>query len=152
MQKSVAAFSLIELLLVVVLLAVIAVVAIPRFGLDTLGGLAATTTTRKIASDMRLARSLAISRATTNSQGYAVRMTGAAPYSGYEIVNIMTGETVSTKIISSDVSCTGDSEFRFGPLGSLSPGYGTALLVSGQGKQYALTLTSATGSVTHQEQ
>lgn len=152
MQKSRAAFSLVELVLIVAIIGVIAIIAVPRFGGDALNLLSATTTAREIASDMRLARSLAISKASTNSQGYAVRMTGSSPYSGYQIVNLMTDETVSTKTVLAAVSCTGDAEFRFGPLGNLATGSGTALSVSGDGKQYALTLTAATGSVTMQEQ
>jgi prepilin-type N-terminal cleavage/methylation domain-containing protein len=151
MQKPRAAFTLVELVLVVVILGVMAVVALPRFGHDALDRLATTTIAREIASDMRLARSLAISNAATNAQGYAVRMVGAPPYSSYEILSIPTGETVSTKAIPGGVACTGDPEFRFGPLGALSPGSGTTLRVAGQGKQYVLTLIPATGSVTIQE-
>ena len=79
-------------------------------------------------------------------------MTGGAPYSGYEIVNLLTDAMVSTKTISAKVLCTGDSEFRFAPLGNLSAGSGTTLSVSGDGKEYALTLTPATGTVRMQEQ
>ena len=150
MQTPRAAFSLVELVLVVVILGVIAVIAVPRLGHDALDQLAPTTVTRQIASDMRLARSLAVSNASTNSQGYAVRMLGGAPYSGYEILSIPTAEIVSTEAIPGSVACTGDSEFRFGPLGALSPGFGTTLRVAGQGRQYVLTLIPATGSVTIQ--
>jgi len=151
-QESRAAFSLIELLLIVVLVGVIAMVAVPRFGPDVMNRSAVPTTAREIASDMRLARSLAVSSASTNPDGYAVRMTGSPPYAGYEIVNLMTAETVSTKTIRAGISCTGGAEFRFGPLGNLSAGSGTTLSVSGDGKQYLLTVTPATGSVRFQEQ
>ena len=151
-KKAKAAFTLIELVLVAVLLGVIAMIAIPRFGSDATNRLAAVTTAREIASDMRLARSLAISNAGTTPQGYALQMTGGPPYSGYRIVNLTTGAPVSTKTIAGAIVCTGDSEFGFSVLGSLLPGSGTALLVSGDGKQYALALTPATASVTIQEQ
>ena len=152
MQKSNGAFSLIELVLIVALLGVIAMIAIPRFGSDAVNRLAATTTAREIASDMRLARSLAISNASANPNGYAVKMTGSSPYSGYSVVSLMTDETVSTNTILPEILCTGDSEFRFASLGNLAAGSGTALSVSGNGKRYALTLTPATASVTLQEQ
>ncbi len=152
MKKSKDAFSLIELVAVVIILGVITMIAIPRFSSDTLNRLAVKTTAREIASDMRLARSLAISNASINAQGYALEMTGSSPYSGYRIINLTTAETVSTKTIPDEILCTGDSEFGFGPLGSLSAGSGTALAVSGDGKAYTLTLTPATGSVTVQEQ
>jgi prepilin-type N-terminal cleavage/methylation domain-containing protein len=151
MQKPRAAFSLVELVLVVVILGVMAVISLPRFGHDALDRLATTTITREIASDMRLARSLAVAKADTKPQGYAVRMTGGSPYSGYELVDLTAGTTVSTKTLEAGVSCTGDTEFRFGPLGALSPGSGTTLRVAGQGRQYVLTLIAATGSVTIQE-
>ena len=152
MVKSKAAFSLVELVLVVAILGAIAFIAVPRLGSDTLNRLTATTTAREIATDMRLARSLAVSNAGANSQGYAIRMTGSPPYSEYKIVNLVTDETVSTKTIPATVSCTGDTEFRFGPLGNLASGSGTTLSVSGDGKQYALTLTPATAAVVIQEQ
>jgi len=146
------AFSLIELVLVAALLGVIAMIAIPRIGGGAADRLAATTTAREIASDMRLARSLAIANAGTNPLGYAVQMTGGSPYSGYRIVNLTTSATVSTKTVAAAVVCTGDGEFRFSALGSLSGGSGTALSVSADGRQYALTLAPATASVTIQEQ
>jgi prepilin-type N-terminal cleavage/methylation domain-containing protein len=152
MRKPRAAFTLVELILVVVILSVMAIIAVPRLCTDALDRPAIAATTREIASDMRLARSLAVSNASTNAQGYAVRMVGAAPYSGYEILSIPTAETVSMKTISGRVTCTGDPEFRFGPLGALSPGSGTTLRVAAQGGQYVLTLIAATGSVTIQEQ
>jgi len=145
-------FSLVELVLVVAILAVLAVIAVPRFGGDMLGRSAVDAAARETAADMRLCRAYAVANASSSPQGYALRMLPGPPYPGYEIVNLATAASVKGKTFSSRVSCTGDGEFRFGPLGNLTAGSGTTLTLSGSGKQSVLQLTAATGSVVIEEQ
>jgi hypothetical protein len=74
-------------------------------------------------------------------------MTGFAPYTAYEIVNLNTSATVDSQAVDSYVSCTGGVNFQFGPLGSLKVGSDTQLIISSGGKTYTITIISATGTV-----
>lgn len=145
-------FSLIELVLVVAILTVLAAITVPRFGSDVLDRSAVSAAARETAADMRLCRSFAVANAAVNPQGYAFRMKAGTPYPGYEIVDLQTSAAVKDMAYSESVSCTGDGEFRFGPLGNLTTGSGTILNLAGSGRQYALVLNTATGSVVIEEQ
>ncbi len=142
------AHTLIELIVVVLILAALAFVAVPRFQYGALHRQRADTLARKIVTDLRHARVLAISNAATNTDGYALNMTGSAPYSGYEIVNLDTSTAIAngTFSIDSNISCTGGSSFEFGPLGSLT-GSDTQLTVTAEGKTFTINIVSATGMV-----
>ena len=146
MAKNEAGYSLVELIIVVIFLGIFAVVAVPRFNLATVSRQKADTVARKIVTDLRRTRSLAISDAASNTQGYELKMVGAAPYTAYEIENRDTGETVDSHTIDSNVSCAGDNTFEFGPLGNLEAGSGSALTVSADGKSYTITIVPATGA------
>ncbi|MHC4125268.1 MAG: hypothetical protein ACYSRR_02280 [Planctomycetota bacterium] len=102
---------------------------------------------RKIVTELRRARTLAISNAADNTAGFALNMTGSAPYFAYEIVNLDTGATIDSYIIDSDVSCTGGDQFEFGPLGNLLSGSDTELTISADGKTFTITIISATGMI-----
>lgn len=151
-QDRVLGFSAIELVLVLTIMGVLAMLMLPTFSSQTLTRLSSTAVAREIASDLRRTRFLAVSDAPSNPNGYALRMTGGPPYTGYDIINLKTSVTVVSKGISKDVSVTGGSDFSFGPLGNLLSGSGLSLTVSGAGRQYAITLTPATGSTKLEEQ
>jgi Tfp pilus assembly protein FimT len=146
-QKS--AFSLVELIIIIAFLVVFAAIAVPRMNFAFISKRKADTVARKIVTDLRRTRTLAISDAATNTNGYALNMTGAGPYTGYEIVNLNTSTTITngTFSIDSDISCTGGNDFRFGPLGNLLSGSDTQLTVSAEGKIFTITIISATGTV-----
>jgi type II secretory pathway pseudopilin PulG len=150
-QKSTAGFTMIEAVLVLVLIAVMGTIAIPRFAGEMLNATSAIGASRELSSDMRLCRSMAIANAGTNPTGYALKMIGTTPYPGYELVDLQTATTLSTKNFPAGVSATGDDEYRFGPLGNLLTGSGTSCTISGSGKHFQLTVTVATGSVIIQE-
>lgn len=141
------AFSLAELALIVLILGILGVIAVPKMQLGTLRRQKADTVAGKIITDLRLTRRLAISNAAVNVSGYALGMTGASPYSGYEIVDLATGQAVDSYNIDSQVSCVGGSSFRFGPLGNLLDGSDAQLTVSLEGKIFTITIVSATGEV-----
>ena len=138
--------SLVELVLVVLIIGILTAVAVPRMGMGVVVKHKVKTTAQKIATDLRRCRSLAIAEAASNSTGYSLNMTGSAPYSGYEIINLATGESVDSYTFRSDVTCTGADEFKFGPLGNLTESAGT-VTVSGSGKTYTITVVQATGMV-----
>jgi len=139
------AFTLAELILMVLFVGIFAVVAVPRLNFSAVSRNKADTATGKIVTDLRRTRRLAISDAANNTAGFALNMTGAGPYTGYEIKNLDTDATVDSHIIDSAISCTGGSTFEFGPLGNLLTGSDTQLTVSASGKTFTITITTATG-------
>jgi Tfp pilus assembly protein FimT len=141
------AYSLVELIIVVIFLGVTAAIAVPRLNFSTITKQKADTIAWKIVTDLRRTRSLAISNAANNTTGFALNMTGTAPYSGYEIQNLDTSAVVDSHSIDSNISCTGSNQFRFGPLGNLLTGSGNQLVVSASGKTFTITLATATGTV-----
>ncbi len=144
-------FSLAELIIIVVIIGIMALVAMPKLQFGALRRKKAEVTASKIVTDMRHTRQLAITNAADNTNGYQLTMQGGAPYNGYEITNLKTSEVVDTYDIDSEVSCTGDALFKFGPLGNLLTGSGTSLTVLSEGKSFDITIISATGMVKNTE-
>jgi type II secretory pathway pseudopilin PulG len=145
--KNKTGYSLIELVLIVVFLGIVAMIAVPRLNFSTTSKQKADTIARKIITDLRRTRQLAISYAATNTAGFALNMTGGPPYTGYEIGNLLTSEIVDSHVIDPDISCTGGDTFQFGTLGNLKDGSDTQLVVSASAKTFTITITVATGMV-----
>ena len=141
------AFSLIELVLIVLFIGIFAAIAVPRLNFSTISKHKADTIARKIVTDLRRTRGLAISDAADNTTGFALNMIGSAPYTGYEIESLDTGATTDSHTIGSGISCTGGDQFEFGPLGNLLDGSDTQVTVSASGKTFTITITAATGMV-----
>ncbi len=141
------AFSLMELVIVLVLLGIFAGIAVPRFNFALVSKKKAHCLTQKIVTDIRRTRSLAIVNAAENTAGFALNMIGPDPYTSYEIQNLDTSTTVDSHTIDSDISCTGGANFNFGPLGNLLSGSDTSVTISAQGDTFTITITSATGMV-----
>ena len=147
MARQKGAFTLVELILIVLFVGILAFIVVPRMNLSAISKQKADTTARKIITDLRRTRRLAISDAANNTAGFALKMTGSSPYTGYEIENLDTAETLDSYTIDSAITCTGGSEFNFGPLGNLLTGSDTQLSVSASGKTFTITITSATGMI-----
>ncbi|MHC4424864.1 MAG: pilus assembly FimT family protein [Planctomycetota bacterium] len=145
--KTRTAYSLVELLIVVIFLGILAAIAVPRLNFSATSKHKADTISRKIVADLRRTRRLAISDAANNTAGFTLNLTGSSPYSGYEIENLNTAETVDSHTIDSSISCTGGAAFQFGPLGNLKAGSDTQLTVSASGKIFTITIAAATGMV-----
>jgi len=152
MARQKTAFTLVEVILVVLFLGIVAVIAVPRLSYSGSSRQKADGLVRKLATDLRRTRMLAISNAATNSKGFKLVMTGS-PYSGYQIVDDSNGTVVDSQTISSGISviCLGGIEFPFGPLGNKRTGTGIIsgimITISAQGRLYRITFTSATGMV-----
>lgn len=140
------AFSLVELIIIVMWIGILAAIAVPRLNFAIISKHKAEATAKKIVTDLRRTRRMAISDAANNSNGYELKMVGSEPYTGYETKNGDTGETVDSLTIDSGVTCTGDDEFKFGPLGNLTGG-DTRLTVSAEGRTFTITITPATGLI-----
>lgn len=142
------AVTLIEMIVVVAILGAFAFIAIARFNSAVIYRKQASTVAKQIVTDLRMTRTMAISKAVSNSVGFSLQMVGSSPYTGYQIVDANSGTTVSSFTISSSISCTGGSLFTFGPLGNLLTGSSTTpITVSSNGRTYTITVISATGIV-----
>ena len=138
------AFSLIELILVVLILGVISAIAVPRINFSAIDKQRASVETKKLSALIRKTRSLAILNAAVNNIGYRLKMTGTH-YTGYEIINLKSNKTIETGTISSQ--CSGASTFNFGPLGNrLTPNNEGLTVTDGQ-DTYSITVVNSTGMV-----
>ncbi len=147
MARQKGAFTLVELILIVLFVGILAFIVVPRMNLSAISKQKADGLAGKIVTDLRRTRRLAISDAASNTAGFALKMTGSSPYTGYEIENLDTAETLDSYTIDSAITCTGGSEFNFGPLGNLLAGSDTQLSVSASEKTFTIDITSATGMV-----
>ena len=141
------ALTLVESMLIVVILGIFALVAVPKLNYAIVKQQKAEAAARKIITDLRFTRNLAISEAATNNVGFELKMLGSVSYAGYEIVNSDTLTTVASHAIDSDVTCTGDNSFKFQPLGNLQAGSNGQLTVSAEVRSLTITITQATGAV-----
>jgi Tfp pilus assembly protein PilE len=146
-RKFLMGFTIVELILIVLFLGILAAIAVPRLQFATLHRKQADAGARKIVTDLRRTRTLAISNAVTHPDGYMLKVTGSSSYE----IDIIDGSIVDTLTIDSTISCTGGTEFRFGCLGTLQSGSGTQLTVAADGKTFTITIISATGTVKCQE-
>lgn len=145
MAKKGNAHTLIELIVIVVILGVLTAIAIPRLGYSVLYRKQADTVARKVVTDLRRTRRLAISDAATNTDGFALNRSGST----YEIVDLSDGTTIpnGTFSIDSKISCSGGTNFQFGPLGNLKAGSDSQLSVSSEGKSFTIDIIPATGII-----
>ncbi len=141
------AYSLVELILVVLFIGIFAAIAIPRINFGIISKQKVDTVAKKVVTDLRRTRVLAITDAANNSDGFVLEMTDSGPYSGYEIINDDTGAVVDTYTFESDIVCSGDDAFEFGPLGNLVGGSGTVLKIASGGRSFTINIISATGTV-----
>ncbi|MBN1392530.1 MAG: hypothetical protein JW947_06985 [Sedimentisphaerales bacterium] len=145
MAKKTNAHTLIELIVIIAMLGALAFIAIPRLRFSAVHRKQADTDARKIVTDLRRARQLAISDAATNTDGFALNRAS----SNFQIVNLSNGAVVPNSAFSVNpkVSCAGGTAFQFGPLGNLKTGSDSQLTVSAEGKDFTISITPATGSI-----
>ena len=116
-------FTLTELLLIVAILAVLVSIAMPRVGFTAMGTIQSDIAGQEFGGYLKLARSLAITHASINDQGYKLTLSPSSPYTSYSLVDANSSGIVKGPInIPTGVTCTGDSEFSFTPLGRLQGG------------------------------
>ncbi len=149
MARKKKAVTFVELVLILLFLSIFAAIAVPRLNFSAISKQKADTIARKIVTDLRRTRRLAISDAANNTDGFALNMTGGSPYTGYEIENLSTSTVITngTFSIDSAINCTGDANFQFGPLGNLKAGVDAELTVEAEEKTFIITVIEATGTV-----
>ena len=145
MTKRANAHTLIEVMIIVLILGTLVFIAIPRMNFSILYRKQADATARKIVTDMRRARLLAITNAADNSDGFALTRSGLT----FAIKDLSDSSTVlnSTFTVDSSISCSGGTNFQFGPLGNLKAGSDSTVTVSSSGKSFTISVTAATGSI-----
>lgn len=119
------AFTLVELILILLLLGVVSAICIPRFNFAVVSNQNAECLVSKIVTDLRRTRTLAMSNAANNTAGFALNIVGSAGNFSYEIVNLDSGTTLDSYTIGSDIDCTGGRQFEFAPSGNLLGGSDT---------------------------
>jgi len=144
MKKSQPGTSFAEVIVVVLFIAILSAIAIPRFSFSMIYKKNAETLSRKMVTDLRFARRLAISDAANNSDGYEMNIGG----SSYTIDNMDTSEEILQHDIASEINVTGGTLFQFHPLGYLIGGSDTGFTVEASGRSFTITIVPATGTVT----
>jgi Tfp pilus assembly protein FimT len=136
-------YSLMEVVIIVLILGALTLIAVPRLDLGALHHQQAWTVAKTLVTDLRRTRTMAIVNAATNTTGFSLSISG----SNYQIVDDSNSTTIDSQTIDSHITCGGDTQFLFGPLGSLRSGSGTGLTVSSQDKTYTISVVSATGII-----
>ena len=140
-------YSLVELIIVVVFVSVLAMIAVPRINFSITTEKGAHALSKKITTDLRRTRQLAISDAASNTDGYQLQMNGTSPYTDYDIINLNTSTTINSHTINSDINCTNGETFNFGPMGNLLTGSDSQIDITGSDSSFTITITSATGMI-----
>ena len=140
-DKISAGFTLIELALTVVLLTILVSIAIPRLGWGTMGKVQAETAARQFSDYLKLARSLAITHASSNSEGYKVVLSPSRPYT-YSLINVDTSDVVKGPVaLPEGVDRSGDRTYQFTPLGNLSVSRELSVQFSKSGNTTVVSVT-----------
>lgn len=134
------AFTLVEAILTIAIMGILAVVVLPHFvKAGFIEGLTLRSAASQIASDIRYTRRLAIA----NSGQYTIRFNLNS--NEYSIIS-PTNQTIETKKIPSDITCSGTDQFDFYPLGNCSYN-GGGLFISIGTTQYKIVAEPPTGAV-----
>ncbi len=138
-------FTIIEILFVVIVIAILAAVAIPRLGVPFTVKMKVKTTARRLTSDIRLARRYAI----TNNQNYKLSVNAAQKnYGIYDSTDTQVG---ITRTIDSSITISANKNFIFERLGNASVISDTGISLSADTNQWNITVTTATGMVKMEE-
>lgn len=134
-------YTAIEILFVVIVIAVLAAVAIPRLGVSFTVKMKVKTAAHRLTADLRLTRRYAI----TNNENYKLSVDAAGKeYSIYDSTNTQVG---ITRTIDTSITVSADKNFIFEPMGNSSALSDTGVSLSASGNQWDITLTTATGMV-----
>jgi type II secretory pathway pseudopilin PulG len=138
------AYSLVELIVVVLILGALTFIAVPRLNFAALYHKQAHTVAKRIVTDLRRTRTLAIVNAAKHQASFTLSISGL----NYKITDDYNGATVDSQALPQQVHCAGDSNnFTFGPLGNLTSSGKQLDVFADEGRKYIITITSATGMV-----
>lgn len=145
------AFTLVELLLVVVFLGILTAIAVPRFNMASVHTQMDKALACKLTADLRKTRMIAVADAADNSSGYKLQINTHTPKS-YQIINLKTGQILETHSVDGRISFSGTTQFSFTPLGALNPAANVQLTMTGENKSWLFEVYGSTGSVQCTEQ
>jgi len=132
-------FTFIELILTIVIMGIFLAIAIPRF---SFGEKRAQTTAKKIASDLRVVRSLAINKGVV----YYLQFYNTSPYTEYKIFDVLNNQVGETRAIPTEVTCTASvSQFSFNYLGACNAGVDGTITLSDAKETHTINITGFTG-------
>ncbi len=140
-------YTLVEIVTVALVISILACVTVPRLNLAAVWGARADAAVQRLVTDLRYARTLAITHAARNPGGFALVMQGTGPGRSYQIVNQGNHTAATTCTLPVDVQCGGGRRFEFGPLGNLQSGSDTRLRLQTKDKVYLIEIAPATGAV-----
>lgn len=141
------AFTLVELILILLLLAVVSAICMPRLNFAAVSNQNTKCLASNIVTDLRHTRTIAMSNAANNTAGFALNIVGSTGNFSYEIVNLDSETTLDSYTINSDIDCTGGRQFEFAPSGNLLGGSDTEFNISGGGASFTITVVPTTGMV-----
>ena len=134
-------YTLIELLFVVIVLAVLVAIAIPRLGIDFTVKMKVKTEAQRVVSDLRLTRRLAV----TNNEDYKLSVNSTN--NEYSIYDSSEAQVGITRSINSDITISADKDFVFESLGNAAAASDTSISLSTGGHQADISVTVATGRI-----
>jgi len=140
-------YTLAEMIMVVLVLAVIAALATPRLHFGQIQERQAEVTAWKIVADLRRTRSLAILEAASNPDGFALEIKQTDHGATYEIVNSGNKDIVDTHAVDSNVGFSGRMKFEFDSLGVLKEKNDPSVHVSAGEKTFTIRVIPTTGMV-----
>lgn len=140
MQKR--GYTLIEVLFVIIVLAILAGIAIPRLGVLFSTKMKVKTAAQRIVSDLRYTRRLAI---TNNEDNYKLSIDSSE--NEYRIYDPGDTQISETRSIDSDITISADKDFIFELLGNASTSSDTNVSLSAGGNQADIIVTVATGRI-----
>jgi len=135
------------MVVVVLIRAILVTLAVPRLPFGVISGRRAEMAAWKIVTVLRRARSLAISHAATNPDGFALNIKQTGKTTTYEIMDCGSKSVVDSQAIDSNVNLSGRMKFEFGPLGTLKEKNAPFLNVSVADKTFTISVIPATGMV-----
>jgi len=138
-------YTLIELVFVIVVIMLVAMVAIPRMGLPFTVKMKVYTASRKLVSNLRYTRRLAI----TNNENYRLNVDSST--NEYEIYDSGDAQVGNTETIDSSITVSADKDFIFEAFGNADAASDTSISLTADGNQYDVTVTVATGRVKMEE-
>lgn len=140
-------YTLTELLVIVLIVGVLTSVAVPRLPFGALSGKPIEVEARKIVTDLRRTRSLAILHAVTHPNGFALEIRHRAKSTSCNIIDLDGSTVVDSRTLPAGIRCNGAARFSFGGLGALKEPGGAPLEVSASGRTFEITVAPSTGAV-----
>ncbi len=141
------AYTLVELLVVVMIAGILAAVAIPRLQFGYVHRSTTEAAAWKVVTDLRRARHLAITNAATKPDGYGLTIETTEGQSSYDIIDLGTSNVVDSHTLDSNITHSGQQSFQFNSLGALKDGSDSSVMLSSTDKTFTISVIPATGAV-----